>query len=153
MIRLNKLSITLLMFFSLLLAGFGKGISHAVDFSMAKGLDANALEASASQPGDADAPMAVCTPDTSDMISYWPLNDGSGATVFEDAADDPNGYDNPGSCSGGGCPASVAGKINTAFSFNNDTVRLRLSRTAPATRCSSENTTTSMVLLGGWAAA
>jgi hypothetical protein len=69
-------------------------------------------------PASAEAPMAVCTPDTSDMISYWPLNDGPAATSFEDAADDPGAFDNPGACTGSGCPASIGGLIGTAFDFD-----------------------------------
>lgn len=64
------------------------------------------------------APLAACTPDTSDMISYWPLNDGANATIFEDAALDTGGYDNPGACTDPGCPTSTDGLIGTAFDFD-----------------------------------
>ena len=56
---------------------------------------------------------AQCTPDTPDMVSYWPLDDGSGATVFVDQVGA-----NDGTCTGMFCPSSVPGKVGAAFDFN-----------------------------------
>jgi hypothetical protein len=53
-----------------------------------------------------------------DMISYWPMDEGAGSTLFNDIQ---SGYN--GSCTGAACPTSVNGQIAGAFSFDgNDKV-------------------------------
>jgi hypothetical protein len=105
MIRLTRISSFAFTSLALLLAGFGRG--------------APAVQARPAEEGrEPAALLAACTPDTSDMISYWPLDDGPNATAFEDAALDTGGYDNPGTCTDPGCPTSAAGLIGTAFDFD-----------------------------------
>lgn len=69
------------------------------------------------------SPLAVCTPDTSGMISYWPLDDGPAAAPrsFEDVISI-----NEGECLvTQTCPASGSGKIGTAFTFDgNDRINV-----------------------------
>ncbi|MEJ2706145.1 MAG: putative Ig domain-containing protein [Anaerolineales bacterium] len=57
--------------------------------------------------------LQACTPDTPDMIAYWPLDDGASATSFEDVIAGHNG-----SCTDPDCPASTTGIVDTAFLFN-----------------------------------
>jgi hypothetical protein len=57
--------------------------------------------------------LQACTPDTPDMIAYWPLDDGAAATSFEDVINGHNG-----GCTDPDCPASTAGIVDTAFLFN-----------------------------------
>ncbi len=57
--------------------------------------------------------LADCTPDITEAIAYWPLDEASGATTFEDVVGT-----NDGTCSGDACPAADAGKVNGAFTFN-----------------------------------
>lgn len=59
----------------------------------------------------AAAPEAVCTPDTSSMSSYWPLDETSG-TTFTDVVDG-----NHGACTEASCPVSVAGIVGGAQQF------------------------------------
>ena len=77
-----------------------------------------AQEASEPLLAESSAPLAVCTPDTPDMVAYWPFDDGDGATTFDDLVADPG---NEATC-GLACPESIAGKISTAFNFANDEV-------------------------------
>jgi hypothetical protein len=57
--------------------------------------------------------LQACTPDTPDMIAYWPMDDGAAATSFEDVIASHNG-----SCTAPDCPDSTAGIVDTAFLFN-----------------------------------
>lgn len=55
-----------------------------------------------------------------DMVSYWPMDDAAGSTLFSDIQ---GGYD--GSCSGTACPTAVNGLVAGALSFDgNDTVNV-----------------------------
>lgn len=54
-----------------------------------------------------------CTPDTPDIVSYWPLNDGTGAMTFDDVIGA-----NDGACSLPDCPASKGGIVSTGFEFD-----------------------------------
>ena len=60
------------------------------------------------EPAEPDA----CTPDTSSMMSYWPLDETSG-TAFTDVVDG-----NPGACTDPNCPAPATGIVAGAQSFN-----------------------------------
>lgn len=57
--------------------------------------------------------LADCTPDITETIAYWPLDEESGATTFVDVVGTNNG-----TCSGDACPAADAGKVDGAFTFN-----------------------------------
>lgn len=63
------------------------------------------------------SPQAFCTPDTSNMIAYWPLDDRSGATTFIDVVGS-----NHGTCTGDTCPDKATGILNGAFNFVTRTV-------------------------------
>jgi hypothetical protein len=56
----------------------------------------------------------VCTPDIPDMVGYWPLDEGSGASTFVDLIN-PGVHD--AMCSEGKCPDSTTGKVGGAFDF------------------------------------
>jgi len=105
MIRLTRISSFALLFVPLLLLGIGRG--------------APAVQAEpAEEQVETAAPLAACTPDTSDMLAYWPFDDGQGATSFDDLVSDPG---NPAGCTDD-CPSSDAGKVGTAFTYNNNQV-------------------------------
>jgi|GEM_PF-1176387 len=67
--------------------------------------------------------LAACTPDTSGMSSYWPLDDGPATPPrnFEDVVGS-----NPGNCAvTQTCPSSGSGKVGTAFNFDgNDRINV-----------------------------
>jgi hypothetical protein len=63
------------------------------------------------------SPQALCTPDTSNMIAYWPLDDRDGATTFIDVFGAHHG-----TCTGDTCPDRVTGILNGAFNFVTRTV-------------------------------
>lgn len=70
---------------------------------------AEGLETVGAEP---QAAAVDCVPDIAETIAYWPLDEASGATTFEDVVGT-----NDGTCSGEACPAAAAGKVGGAFTF------------------------------------
>ncbi len=104
----------------LLLLGWGlfSGIAKAAESAPASLVRTELVPRQVEGPDGINAPDA-CTPDTPNMVSYWPLDDGDSATTFEDVVGT-----NDGSCTGMGCPASTTGIVATAFDFTGGNYRI-----------------------------
>ena len=98
----------------LLLIGWGmvSGVARAAEGPREGSVLTELAPRQVGAPSGINAPAQVCTPDTPDMVSYWPMDDGPSATVFTDVV----GV-NDGTCADGRCPDSVPGLVGTAFDF------------------------------------
>ncbi|HJW90470.1 MAG TPA: LamG-like jellyroll fold domain-containing protein [Anaerolineales bacterium] len=61
----------------------------------------------------------VCTPDTTNLVSYWPLDEAPAATIFEDVVGA-----NEGGCTPPDCPTRKAGIQGKAREFANDALEI-----------------------------